>query len=196
MAKKLLFLLPCVLLIACTAKTTPLVTPSSDQMDAEEASIYAEVLAKLSPASGYVIMDGSATGPEGVQDTSSTLEYVLANLHSVSTETVDSFRLRNDKSYPIRADMLIGTGYVLLSQEGKTKLFNQNQDGWQLFYEQYPDAPGITSLSRVGFNQGLNQALVYIGTQSQWLAGSGYYILLNKVNAVWVIDQEVMTWIS
>jgi hypothetical protein len=37
---------------------------------------------------------------------------------------------------------------------------------------------------------------VYIGTQSNWLAGAGYYVLLKKGEAGWGIDQQVMTWIS
>jgi hypothetical protein len=77
-----------------------------------------------------------------------------------------------------------------------TSIFGQNQDGWQLFYEQYPDAPGITTLSRVGFNYAFDQALVYVGTLSHYLAGAGYYVLLKKVNGSWIVDQQVMSWIS
>jgi hypothetical protein len=75
-------------------------------------------------------------------------------------------------------------------------LFNQNQDGWQLFYEQYPGTPGITTISQVGFNVNFDQALVYVGTMSHWLAGAGYFMLLNKVNGAWIVDQQVMSWIS
>jgi hypothetical protein len=31
---------------------------------------------------------------------------------------------------------------------------------------------------------------------SHWLAGAGYFVLLNKVNGAWVVDQQVMSWIS
>jgi hypothetical protein len=65
-----------------------------------------------------------------------------------------------------------------------------------LFYERYPNTPGITTLSRVGFNEPLDQALVYIGTMSHWKAGVGYYVLLSKVNGSWLVEQQVMTWIS
>ena len=51
-------------------------------------------------------------------------------------------------------------------------------------------------ISQVGFNETLDQALVYVGTMSHWLAGAGYYVLLNKVNGAWIVDQQVMTWIS
>jgi len=38
--------------------------------------------------------------------------------------------------------------------------------------------------------------LVYVGTLSHWLAGAGYIVLLKKVNGAWIVDQQVMTWIS
>ncbi|HEY5156465.1 MAG TPA: hypothetical protein VII93_00675 [Anaerolineales bacterium] len=196
MNKKILISLLSIILAACTVKPTQAPTASAPYMDAEEQSIYAAVLQKLYAASNYVIMDTTATGLMGTQDMSSTLDHVLLNMHNFAMETADSFRARNNAAYPLRPDMDIGAGYVLLTQNDKTQLFNQNQDGWQLFYEKYPDAPGITALSRVGFNHALDQALVYTGTQSQWLAGAGFYLLLKKVNGGWIIDQQVMTWIS
>lgn len=141
-------------------------------------------------------MDTTATGVTGVENTTQTLDYVLQNMHSVDSGTVVSFRSRNDAAYPISPDMNIGGPYTLLSQAGRQQIFGENQSGWEIFYERYPQAPGITTLSRVGFNNSLDQALVYIGTQSNWLAGSGYYILLKKLNGAWNIDQRVMTWIS
>lgn len=196
MYKKTIFPLLSIILAACTVKPTQAPTASAPHMDTEEQFVYAAVLQKLYAASNYVIMDTTATGLIGTQDMSSTLDHVLLNMHNFAMETADSFRARNDAAYPLRPDMDIGAGYVLLTQNDKTQLFNQNQDGWQLFYEKYPDAPGITALSRVGFNNALDQALVYTGTQSQWLAGTGYYLLLKKVNGGWIVDQQVMTWIS
>ena len=141
-------------------------------------------------------MATTATGVTGVEDTVQTLDYVLQNMHDVDPETKDSFRGRNDTAYPIRPDMDLGGPYTLLSQAGRNKIFGQNQSGWEIFYNRYPQAPGITTLSRVGFNSTFDQALVYIGTQSNWLAGAGYYVLLKKINGIWNIDQQVMTWIS
>jgi hypothetical protein len=147
-------------------------------------------------ASSFVIMDATATNPAGVENSAQTLDYVLQNLHDVAPETVDSFRVRNNAVYSIRTDMNLGGEYTLLSWAERNQIFGQNQSGWQIFYNRYPNAPGITALSRVGFNTTFNQALVYFGTQSDWLAGAGYYILLNKLNGDWTIDQKVMTWIS
>jgi len=194
--KKLLFVLLSVVLAACTGTPAPAPTPSGAQMDVEEQSVYAALLQGLYSAPSYVIMDSTATGPIGVEDTASTLDRIVQDMRSLDQETADSFRVRNDAAYPVRSDMQLGSGYVLLSQAVKSQIFGQNRDGWQLFYEQYPDTPGITSLSRVGFNNTLDQAMVYIGTMSHWLAGGGYYVLLKKVDGSWIVDQQVMTWIS
>jgi len=196
MHKNIIFPLLSIILAACTVKPTQAPTASAPQMDAEEQSVYTAVLLKLYAASNYVIMDTTVTGLMGTQGMSSTLDHVLLNMHNYAMETADSFRTRNEAAFPLRPDMEIGAGYVLLTQNDKTRLFNQNQDGWQLFYEKYPDAAGITTLSRVGFNHALDQALVYAGTQSQWLTGAGYYLLLKKVNGGWIVDQQVMTWVS
>ena len=198
MVKKLILLSFILCAVACTAKpaSTPLPTPSTGQIDTEQQAVYAFLLLNLYQHREYVIMDTTSTGVTGVENTTQTLDYVLQNMHSVDSGTVGSFRSRNDAAYPISPDMNIGGPYTLLSQAGRQKIFGENQSGWEIFYERYPQAPGITTLSRVGFNNSLDQALVYIGTQSNWLIGSGYYILLKKLDRAWSIDQRVMTWIS
>jgi hypothetical protein len=196
MFKKLLLLPLAFFVTACTAQPTSLPTPAADQIDVEEQAVYAFLLPEMYQHRGYVIMNTTATSATGVDNTAQTLAYVLQNLHGVNPETVDSFRARNAMAQPLPSDMDLGGPYTLLSQASKNEIFSQNQSGWDIFYNHYPQAPGITTLSRVGFNAALDQALVYIGTQSNWLAGSGYYILLKKVNGAWSIDQRVMVWVS
>jgi hypothetical protein len=169
---------------ACTASPMPSPTPSANQVNVEEQAVYAYLLPEMYHNRGYVIMATTATGATGVDNTTQTLDYVLQNMHAVAPETVDSFKARNDAAYPIRPDMDLGSPYTLLTQAERSRIFGQNQSGWEIFYNRHPQAPGITTLSRVGFNAAFDQALVYIGTQSNWLAGSGYYILLNKVRGL------------
>ena len=75
-----------------------------------------------------------------------------------------------------------GSYVPVLTQAQRNEMFNQNTSGWETFYKNYPSAPGITEVSRVGFNKSFDQALVYVGTQSHYLAGAGYYVLLVKTN--------------
>ncbi len=196
MVKQMLLLSLSLFITSCTAKPNLMPAPGVDQIDREEQAVYAYLLPEMYHNRGYVIMAATATSATGVDNTAQTLDYVLQNLHGVASETVDSFRTRNATTHPIRPDMHLGSAYTLLSQAEKNLIFGQNQSGWEVFYNRYPQAPGITTLSRVGFDAGFDQALVYVGTQSNWLAGSGYYILLKKVNGVWAIDQQVMVWVS
>jgi hypothetical protein len=196
MFKKTLFGLLLSLLVACIGTPTPVPTPSAGQIDLEEQAVYAALLQGLYAASNYVIMDATATGPGGVGDTASSLARILLDMKGVDQATSDSFKLRNETSVPLKPNMTLGSGYVLLSQAGMNLIFSQNRDGWQLFYERYPNTPGITTISKVGFNGTLDQALVYVGTMSHYLAGAGYFVLLKKVNGSWSVDQQVMTWIS
>jgi hypothetical protein len=196
MFKKILFPFLALTLFACSVRPVPAPTPAPGQLEDEQRAVYAALLHNLYSSSNFVIMDTTATSPGGVGDTTSILNNILQNMHGVDAETVDNFRVRNNSSYPVSPRMDLGTPYILLTRGQMDQLFNQNQDGWQLFYEQYPGAPGITTLSQVGFNVTFDQALVYVGTMSHWLAGAGYFVLLNKVNGTWVVDQQVMSWIS
>ena len=184
------------LITACAGTPTPVSTPSSAQIEIEEQAVYAALLRNLYTASSYAIMSATATGMTGVADTGTSLDRMLLDMHDLEQSTAKNFSARNVTTTPVSPDMELGAEYVLLSQEEMSQIFSQNRDGWVLFYERYPDTPGITTLSRVGFNEPLDQALVYIGTMSHWKAGAGYYVLLSKVNDSWIVEQQVMTWIS
>jgi hypothetical protein len=197
MFKNILLLILFVCAAACSpAKPTPIPTPATDQINREEQAVYAFLLSKMYQHRGYVIMADTATSASGVDNTTQTLDYVLQNMHDVAPETLVSFRSRNATAQTLRPDMQLGGPYTLLSQAGRNRIFSQNQSGWDIFYNRYPQAPGITTFSRVGFITSLDQALVYMGTQSNWLVGTGYYLLLIKVNGTWSIDQQVMIWVS
>jgi hypothetical protein len=196
MLKKSTLLLLVLCLAACSGRTTPVPTPSGPQVDAEEAAVYAALVKAQFPAAMLVVMDTTATDVGSSTDLEKTLQYVLENMRSVDAATVDSFRSRNAAPGPVRADMDLGVPYSLFSRDQLNAMFNVNQDGWQAFYDKFPDAPGMLTVSHVGFNAAFDQALVYAGIQSQALAGAGHYFLLVKVDGVWTVDQQVMTWIS
>jgi hypothetical protein len=88
--------------------------------------------------------------------------------------------------------------YVRLTSEKLRAIFANDADAteyrsaWPRFYKQYPGAPGIISLSRVGFNSKKDQALVYVGTQSGLLGGSRDVFLLSKNNKTWEIQRDVV----
>jgi hypothetical protein len=186
-----------VALPACAPASTSVPTPSEDFLQAEEQAIYTVLLAEsFGEPQMYVLMSETAPGIEGVEGLEATLANILPQLPEMDGETADSFRVRNEAAYPVRPDMDLGLSYVLLTREEMNRIFDINTSGWDVFYTRYPNSPGLTTISRVGFNAGFTQALVYIGTQSHWLAGAGYYVLLEKVDDAWTVVQQIMVWIS
>ena len=183
-------------LAACGGEKSPLPTPAKPDIETEEVAVYAALIQSMYTADTLVIMDTTATDPGGVENTGQFIQMVLKNMKGVSSETTDSFGTRNEAAHSLRADMELGIPYTLLSEAEMREMFNINQNGWDEFYKLYPSAPGIITLSRVGFNAAADQALVYIGNQGHWLAGAGYYVLLKKVDGAWVVDQKAMSWIS
>ena len=183
-------------LSACGSGKSPLPTPSKPDIETEEVAVYAALIQSMYTADMLVIMDTTATDPGGVENTGQFIQMVLKNMKGISTETTDSFSARNEAAHSLRADMELAIPYTLLSEAEMREMFNVNQNGWQEFYNRYPSAPGIITLSRAGFNTAADQALVYIGNQGHWLAGAGYYVLLKKVDGAWIVDQKVMSWIS
>ena len=172
---------------------TPSPTPDASM---QEERVYAALVADLYASSTLlVIMDRTQTSVLGLADTA-TYHHVGANLKTLTNETMQDFKSNNDASHSLRASMVLGVKYILFSQKDRQELFKINQSGWDVFYNRYPDAPGIITFSRVGFNKTMEQALVYLGIQSNWLAGFGNFYLLEKINGSWVIKEQVMSWIS
>lgn len=73
---------------------------------------------------------------------------------------------------------------------------DKKHDGWKTFYAKYPGAGGIMAFSRVGFNETRDRALVYSTIGCGWLCGTGHYHLLKKQSGKWILDSNLMAWIS
>lgn len=193
-----LFLLAVLTVCSTTGTPSPQPTPSpSPTLDADLAQqeVYAALVQALYPNSELVIMDTTQTNVLGLA-TPEELQQIESHFKELSPGTAADFNARNASQVKLSASMLLGIPYVLLSEQAKKELFQVNQSGWDVFYNRYPQAPGIITLSQVGFNQSGDQALVYLGLQSNWLAGSGNFILLGKFNGKWIILQQVTSWIS
>ena len=163
-------------------------------LDAEEVAVYAALIGNTTGL--LVITDQTETGVSGYPGALPTVDSLVSKMHDVAPETTASFLARNATAHPLRADMSLGAPYVLISQAELHGLLPGGEADWGVFRARYPDARGYQSLSRVGFNADLAQALVYLGGMADYLAGEGDYYLMNKVNGVWTVDQTVMVWIS
>ncbi|MCS7010943.1 MAG: hypothetical protein N2049_04290 [Anaerolineales bacterium] len=183
-------------LTACRASSPVSPTPTLPDVQAEEEAVYAALFEQTYNEPRMYVIQAETETHAMPQDLNTLLAYVQEGMASLQETTIENFKARNDTTYPLRPDMQLGRPYVLLTREEINQIFGLNTSGWDVFYTRYPNSPGLTRVSRVGFNSDYTQALVYIGTQSHWLAGAGYYVLLEKVEGQWKIIQEVMVWIS
>jgi hypothetical protein len=70
------------------------------------------------------------------------------------------------------------------------------RSSWKQFYEEYPGAQGILTISRVGFNPDKNKAVVYIQNVASLMVASGKLFFLTKKNGSWEVQTEKMIWFS
>lgn len=123
-----------------------------------------------------------------------TLDYIKKQMPNIAPDTLENFKAINKQEYTLK-DSFTGYHCVLVSDSEIEDIFT-TENGWNEFYKRYPNSQGEITLSRVGFNRQMNQALLYTGNQSYWLAGAGYYVLLQKINGHWYIQEKLLTWIS
>ena len=190
-----------VILCACSSNPTPstiaklpTITSTPDPIREEEL-VYVALLQEEYSSDLYILMNLTQTD---IVDMASmeTFQVIESSLTELSPDTLTDFKINNESFHSLKTSMVLGTRYILFSIDDMQDLFRENQNGWDIFYNRYPEAPGIITFSKVGFNEVMDQALVYLGIQSHWLAGSGTYYLLIKKNGTWIIQQSVATWIS
>ena len=108
----------------------------------------------------------------------------------------------NEKNYRRSSQLLENlfgqkSKIILISEAEFGEMFSEGCDeGWKSFYKKYPNTQGVTTLSRVGFNQEKTQALVYIASSGACFGGSGYLVILQKQFDSWKIVNQQMLWIS
>lgn len=179
-------------LFACSSLSSPSApVPSAAAMEKEEQAVYTFFLPQEGVA---LILEGTSSGLS-TDTAQESAHYIKSSLDDISRQTLDSFVERNQESSPISPTMDLGVEYKLLTYEELKRIGSQPNWG-KLLTETYPGTNGYTIFSRVGFNNTLDEALIYVGSVGGPLMGSGSYFLMEKQNGEWIMKDEVMSWIS
>jgi hypothetical protein len=198
MGKGLVLLAAALLLAGCGGTPSPpppSPLPTAD-IASEEVAVYAAAIRAYLGRNPDPLVLADQTALDLGGDITTTLAELAQQLPGLAPETLASLGARNSRSEPVRPDMALPFRYVLISPEEERAIFQSDGGGWDEFYRRYPNAQGIMRLSRVGFSGDVTQAVVYVGNQSHYLAGAGYYYLLARENGAWRVVTSVMTWIS
>ena len=188
--KSAIILLP-LSFIACSF-LTPIPIPTSADIEKEEQSVYSFFIHDTSGAA-LILQETSTNISEDHPEES--INFIKSGLKNISKETVDSYLTRNAKSSQLSPDMHLGMDYKLLTTDELGKISSQPNWG-ELLTQKYPNSHGYTIFSRVGFNNSLNQAVIYVGNVAGPMMGSGFYYLMEKKNGEWLLKEQVMSWIS
>ena len=84
--------------------------------------------------------------------------------------------------------------YKVVTQEELDRIFKGGQ--WGDFYKKYPQAGGVWTFSRPGYNPARNEAVLYVGHSCGSLCGTGHLYFLAKRNDQWTVQNRLMLWIS
>jgi hypothetical protein len=120
-------------------------------------------------------------------------QMMKGEMPKVEEQTLENYLERNKSSGVLKVSVP-GVDYVL-AREGELPDYSDNRF-WAKFYEKYPLASALVTVSNIGFNDQHDQALVYLSRGCGYLCGSGGYVLLQKVNGKWEIRDQGGVWIS
>lgn len=189
--KKIAIVLLAVNFMAC-ATLAPAATPTAADIEREEQAIYSFFLVEgEGPA---LILQETSTNISELT-TQEMKEQIKGSFKGVSNAAVESYIERNAQPSQLSPTMELGVEYVFLSREELSEITSQPNWG-EVLTGKYPGSYGYTVFSRVGFNNSLDQAVVYVGGMAGPLMGSGFYYLMEKKNGEWLIVEQVMVWIS
>lgn len=167
-------------------------TPTAAEIEKEEQAVYAYFVSGI-PAPVLILEETSTNiGSDNPQE---TMDYVKSGLSGISNETIENYLVRNPERTKLSTDMNLGVEYKLLSTEELKKISSQPNWG-EVLSETYPGSFGYTIFSRVGFNNTLDQALIYVGSVGGPMMGSGSYFLMEKQNGEWLMKEQIEVWIS
>lgn len=189
--KKIAVVLFAINFLAC-ATFAPVATPAATDIEREEQAVYSFF---LNEGEGPALILQETSTNISTDNPKQTLDYIKEGLPSLSNETIDSFMERNVQPGQLSPDMDLGVEYILLTSQELSGITSQPNWG-EVLTEKYPGSYGYTIFSRVGFNNSLDQAVIYVGSVGGPLMGSGFYYLMEKKNGEWLMMEQVMVWIS
>jgi hypothetical protein len=102
-------------------------------------------------------------------------------------ELIRNFADRNRESRAVWPELMRYLPSRLLNREERHAIFKDDTyEGWNRFYERYPQAAGLVTVSRVGLNRETDRALFYLACCRGALASVGGLHVLEREGDVWV----------
>ncbi|HVP57273.1 MAG TPA: carboxypeptidase-like regulatory domain-containing protein [bacterium] len=166
----------------------------------EEYALYSALIQKESidplgsQVGQVVVLDRTSLALVSETDPRVIADYIQQHMPGVSDDMATDFAVSNTGAYPIESRFTLSVPVALLSAEQLSEILHDG--GWELFHQDFPQAPFVANLSRVGFNASGDRALVYYSTYCGYLCGGGDFYLMTKANGTWSVENHIPAWTS
>jgi hypothetical protein len=167
--------------------------------DVEEHAVYSALLIPLyqgGHTDRVLIRDLTSIDGFNYKSRDNMLEEITRQLPLMQAETLDSFFDANEQSYLFDKRLRLPGASRFVDAQQIESYFSEGEGGWQAFDRDYPHYGGFITLSKVGFNRDMNQALVYFSSVCGTTCGTGSLVFLVKEGNVWRIKGTAVNWIS
>lgn len=196
---KYLCIIGTIFLFSSCAGSSVISGPSRNSSETEEYAVYDTLIEQMyirDQVEQIVIKDQTSLSGFNNEELEGIFQRVGRKLTTLQKTTFNDFRANNEQPHRLDGPFNLSVSYTLISKDEENDLLYQRPDRWFAFYKKYPKAQGVLTISRVGFNPEMNQALVYVGSQSGPKTGAGYYVLLSRENGTWIIKERYTIWLS
>jgi hypothetical protein len=163
---------------------------------AEEYEVYSALIQSVYNNALIVIEDTTAQPDSGLFSPTDAVRFMRNQWRELGDDILSDFQTKNEKPSVLERRFTLSVRYAFISKQEIESIFSDNNSGWDDFYAKYPGSQGILTLSRVGFNEAKDTAVLYAGNQSHWVAGEGNMVLVKKTAGRWTVQGEAMMWIS
>jgi hypothetical protein len=170
----------------------------------EEYAVYSAIINKVhfeERLRSFVLRDHSAPCARANDWCADT--QVRGSFPKLMTETLEDYVTQNQESAPLNKSFELQRPAIMLSDQDLSGLLirtnrkvsfsplRSRKIQWNEFYSRYPLSPGMISLSRVGFDSQMQQALVYEEMTGNAEGTWGRYFVLTKVSEKWIVQDQI-----
>ena len=122
-----------------------------------------------------------------------SFEYFKEYLKSIDSVTHSDFLSNNKTILTIDSIHGFDGNITYLTNSEVRQIFDKRS--WTAYHKQYGYNP-LVRISRPGINTNKNLALAYCSWTSDELAGIGIFLILEKVNEIWIGKEWLLAWKS
>jgi len=110
--------------------------------------------------------------------------------------TLDAYRKVNAQPAFLRRSLHAPMDYQLVTSAQLEPIFCYHCGFWPAYYKQFPGSQGLLTFSRVGFSADGTQAFFYYSNRCEGLCGAGDFVIMDKHDGHWFVQQEIGMWVS